>query len=256
MRSDIWSLGCVIYELACLKAPFEGTSLDDIYNRVKQCLPDHIPKNYSEKLQTVIMRLIRRDPHDRTTMGSLRSLDKLLALASVKRKSLDVFGDANMFADFGSESRLMRTIRLPRKEADISKIVDKAASMTRNQRSQQSLMSSSSLHQSESSMSNIKHSTRKRYVSSNDSKFSLASINSMAKLQPKIISLHRDLREHRRDLIVQAHGGSLFKDRLQIESKIKNYIGGYNISRHLHEDKQQSRARIDGSSHIDRKVLK
>jgi NIMA (never in mitosis gene a)-related kinase len=33
-KSDIWSVGCVIYELCCLKPPFKGSNLEQLYKAV------------------------------------------------------------------------------------------------------------------------------------------------------------------------------------------------------------------------------
>lgn len=186
--------------MAALKAPFEGSSLDEVYGKVKQCLPDHIPRGYSEKLQTVVMKLIKRNPKDRITMGILSSLDKLLAQPTMRKAAADVFGDLNYFSDYGFQGKMMKTMRLPRKEVDLIKLVNSAASTTKESRSQMSVMSDSRLHHSESSV-NLKRSmsnaSRLLKPASKDSKFSLVSVQSLNRMQPKIMNLQKNLRDHR-----------------------------------------------------------
>ena len=43
-KSDLWSIGCVIYELCALRPPFKGKDLDELYVNVCKGKVDRIKK--------------------------------------------------------------------------------------------------------------------------------------------------------------------------------------------------------------------
>ena len=53
-KSDIWSAGCCIYEMVCLKAPFEATNQIQLAYKIKLGKIDRIPSHYSDELFQVI----------------------------------------------------------------------------------------------------------------------------------------------------------------------------------------------------------
>ena len=70
-KSDMWSLGCVIYEMAALKPPFTARDLSGLYKKVCAGLFDRIPFQYSNDLQAVISSLLKLDPKKRPDTDEL-----------------------------------------------------------------------------------------------------------------------------------------------------------------------------------------
>jgi NIMA (never in mitosis gene a)-related kinase len=52
-KSDMWSLGCVAYEMAALKPPFRASDMEGLYKRVQKGVCDRIPGKYSSDLMQV-----------------------------------------------------------------------------------------------------------------------------------------------------------------------------------------------------------
>ena len=59
MRSDVWSYGCVIYEMTALEMPFQADNMEKLFEKVLKGLNKRIPKIYSEELWSVIRSMIQ-----------------------------------------------------------------------------------------------------------------------------------------------------------------------------------------------------
>ncbi|XP_026524394.1 serine/threonine-protein kinase Nek5 [Notechis scutatus] len=70
-KTDIWSLGCVLYELCTLKHPFEGNNLPQLIMKI--CRGHFIPVSvkYSSDLRLLISQLLRTSPRDRPSINSI-----------------------------------------------------------------------------------------------------------------------------------------------------------------------------------------
>ena len=88
-KSDIWSLGCIIYEICSLRPPFRGTSLSGLKNNVLNGHYLPIPSNYSNDLNIIISKILVIDPTKRASANELLR-DEII---KNKKKNID-----NLFA--------------------------------------------------------------------------------------------------------------------------------------------------------------
>ncbi|CAK9252338.1 unnamed protein product, partial [Sphagnum jensenii] len=61
-KSDIWALGCVLYEMACLQKTFEGSNLPALINKIVKGQFAPVKRNYSIEFRNLIKELLQKNP--------------------------------------------------------------------------------------------------------------------------------------------------------------------------------------------------
>lgn len=61
-KSDIWSMGCLLYELCALVPPFRADDMQGLYKKVVKGKYPRIPDHFSQEMATVIKFMLQVSP--------------------------------------------------------------------------------------------------------------------------------------------------------------------------------------------------
>ncbi len=123
-KSDIWSLGCVIYEMCALNPPFRAQTMEELFKRVVRGYYPDISSRYSKDLSEILKLMIQ------TEVGARPSCDELLKMPIIKNR-IDFFNNKN---NIGNEIKqeneklhkeLLSTIKIPKNMSYLSRNLPK-----------------------------------------------------------------------------------------------------------------------------------
>ncbi|XP_029902403.1 serine/threonine-protein kinase Nek2 [Myripristis murdjan] len=106
-KSDIWSLGCLLYELCALSPPFTAYNQKELAEKIREGKFRRIPYRYSEELNTLLC--------------------KMLHLRDYLRPSVESILQSSLLADMVAEEQRKAQLRPRRKSADSDCPVHKLA---------------------------------------------------------------------------------------------------------------------------------
>ena len=120
-KCDIWSVGCIIYELCCFTPPFRGTSLRELYTNVISGIYIPIPNSYSNDLKNLISKMLVVDPHKRISTNELLNS----SIIQNKIKNSKNKGIIEKVQKKQQNANFIKTIKVPMNMKDINKALPK-----------------------------------------------------------------------------------------------------------------------------------
>ena len=91
-KSDIWMIGCVLFELMTLELPFTGNNLPNIMNNIiYKPIPDISNLNYSDELKFLCVNLLKKNMNERISLNDIINRP----FVKEKIKNLKIYFDNN-----------------------------------------------------------------------------------------------------------------------------------------------------------------
>ncbi|XP_051722400.1 serine/threonine-protein kinase Nek11 [Ctenopharyngodon idella] len=86
-KSDIWSLGCILYEMCCLVHAFEGQNFLAVVLKIVEGPTPSLPETYTQQLNSLMQSMLEKDSSRRISAAdALRSRFIEESLQSMKHK--------------------------------------------------------------------------------------------------------------------------------------------------------------------------
>ena len=113
-KCDIWSVGCIIYELCTSRPPFRGTSLKELCHNVMTGY--YLPiSGFSNDMREIISKMLVVDPKRRASTDELLNCEIIKKRIKSSRNDIITQGIQN-----SKKANFIKTIKLPRNMHDIN----------------------------------------------------------------------------------------------------------------------------------------
>lgn len=70
-KSEMWALGCVLYEVMSLRRPYAGRHMDELIENIVNAHYEPLPEHYSPELRNVVCQLMELEPNNRPSLRQL-----------------------------------------------------------------------------------------------------------------------------------------------------------------------------------------
>ena len=70
-KCDVWSIGCILYEITTLNVPFLGLNMQELYQNILYSKYKPIPRIYSKELNEMIKIILNKNPIERPSVNEL-----------------------------------------------------------------------------------------------------------------------------------------------------------------------------------------
>lgn len=108
-KADIWSLGCILYELCTLKHPFRAEDMDSTFRKISKGFFQRIPAHFSAELGQLLKATLQTSA---TSRASCEEILQFLKNARFCRKLQE-----------NNRGFLLKTMKFPKKPQDLKGIL-------------------------------------------------------------------------------------------------------------------------------------
>jgi hypothetical protein len=116
-KSDVWALGCILYEMAALKHAFVAGNMKNLIVKIIRGSYPQLPPRYSNDLRSLVQQLFKQNPQERPSINTILKktfISKRIAKFLTRTQQAQEFGITNSHFHQVPESKSRAPAKKPK----------------------------------------------------------------------------------------------------------------------------------------------